>query len=149
PPPTLEVRGELYMTNSDLARLNKRQKEAGQPLYANTRNCAAGSIRLLDPRLCAQRRLRLFCHGVGYVERLKASNRMDIPAQLRRYGLPPTPNVRHFEDFEAAAAHCEELIEGLHEFDFEVDGLVLKVNDFAQRERLGSTSKSPRWLIAY
>jgi DNA ligase (NAD+) len=149
PPPTLEVRGEVYMTNSDLVRLNELQQQRGLPLYANTRNCAAGSIRLLDPRLCALRRLRLFCHGVGFVEGLKAKNHMDFLAELRRYGLPPTPHVKCFDDFEAAVAHCEQQIEALHELDFEVDGLVLKVNDFAQRERLGMTSKAPRWLIAF
>ncbi len=74
---------------------------------------------------------------------------MEFLAELRRYGLPATPHVECFDDFEAAVAHCESLIERLHELDFEVDGLVLKVNDFEQRERLGSTTKSPRWLIAY
>lgn len=149
PPAALEVRGEVYMTNSDLVRLNELQKERGEPLYANTRNCTAGSIKLLDPRICAQRRIRLFCHGVGYRDGLKARTHMEFLAELAGYGLPPTPHVQCFADFEAALAHCEALIEGLHELDFEIDGLVLKVNDFAQRERLGSTSKSPRWLIAY
>ncbi len=149
PPRTLEVRGEVYMTNSDLVRLNELQRERGLPLYANTRNCAAGSIRLLDPRLCAERRLRLFCHGLGSIEGLRAKTYTEFLDELRRYGLPPTPHVRSFDDFEAAVAHCEERIESLHELDFEVDGLVLKVNDFAQRERLGSTTKSPRWVIAY
>ncbi len=149
PPPVLEVRGEVYMTNSDLARLNKRQHELGEPLYANTRNCAAGAIRLLDPRQAAGRKLRLFCHGLGYSEGLQAKNHMQLLAELRRYGLPATPHVESFDDFDSAVAHCEALIERLHELDFEVDGLVLKVNDFQQRERLGSTSKSPRWTIAY
>jgi DNA ligase (NAD+) len=149
PPPVLEVRGEVYMTNQDLAKLNEEQRARKLPVYANTRNCAAGSIRLLDPREAAKRYLRLFCHGVGYVEGLQAKNHMEFLAELRRYGLPATPHVECFEDFEAAVAHCEDLIERLHELDFEVDGLVLKVNDFAQRERLGSTSKSPRWVIAY
>ena len=149
PPRMLEVRGEVYMTNSDLVRLNTEQKSRGEPLYANTRNCAAGSIRLLDPAIAARRRLRLFCHGVGYVEGLKATNHMDFLAELRHYGLPATPHVECFGDFEAAVQHCEELVERLHELDFEVDGLVLKVNDFAHRERLGSTTKSPRWMIAY
>jgi len=149
PPRVLEVRGEVYMTNSDLVRLNEEQAKRGEQLYANTRNCAAGAIRLLDPRQAAERRLRLFCHGVGYSEGLKATNHSEFLAELRRYGLPATPHVECFENFEAAVTHCEELIERLHELDFEVDGLVLKVNDFAQRERLGSTSKSPRWLIAY
>jgi DNA ligase (NAD+) len=149
PPPVLEVRGEVYMTNADLAAFNKEQKELGQPLYANARNGAAGSIRMLDPAQAARRRMRLFCHGVGYVEGLRAQNHMDFLAELGRYGLPATPHVECFDDFNAAVAHCEQVIERLHELDFEVDGLVLKVNDFAQRERLGSTSKSPRWLIAY
>jgi DNA ligase (NAD+) len=149
PPRLLEVRGEVYMTNSDLVRLNEEQKKRGEPLYANTRNCAAGSIRLLDPRETARRKLRLFVHGVGRVVGDKAKNHMQFLAELRRFGLPATPRVECFPDFEAAVAHCEELIEELHELDFEVDGLVLKVNDYEQRERLGSTSKSPRWTVAY
>lgn len=149
PPRTLEVRGEVYMTNSDLVRLNEVQKERGLPLYANTRNCAAGGVRLLDPRLAAERKLRLFCHGVGFQQGLKAQSYMQFLDELRTYGLPPTPHVARFEDFDTAVEHCEELIESLHELDFEVDGLVLKVDDFGQRDRLGSTSKSPRWLIAY
>ncbi len=149
PPPALEVRGEIYMANSDLVLLNEAQKQAGEPPYANTRNVTAGSIRLLDPRICAARRLRLFCHGVGYVEGLRAETHMEFLDELRQYGLPATPMVERFDSFEAAVEHCESLIERLHELDFEIDGLVLKVNRFDQRERLGSTSKSPRWLIAY
>jgi DNA ligase (NAD+) len=149
PPTTLEVRGEVYMTNPDLVRLNEVQQERGLPLYANTRNCAAGSIRLLDPRQSAQRRLRLFCHGIGFQEGLRATSYMEFLHELQSYGLPPTPLVQRFENFELAIAHCEELIENLHELDFEVDGLVLKVDDFDQRNRLGTTTKSPRWLIAY
>ncbi|HEX3657281.1 MAG TPA: NAD-dependent DNA ligase LigA [Pirellulales bacterium] len=149
PPPVLEVRGEIYMTNSDLVRLNEEQDRQGLPPYANPRNVAAGSIRLLDPRQCAARRLRMFCHGVGYVEGLKSDNHMDFLAELRSYGLPATPLVEAFASFDLAVDHCQELIGRLHELDFEIDGLVLKVNRFDQRERLGTTSKSPRWLIAY
>ena len=148
-PPVLEVRGEIYMTNSDLVLLNQRQQEKGEPPFANTRNVTAGTVRLLDPRLCAERRLRLFCHGVGYVEGLKARTHMEFLDELRGYGLPPTPKVECFGSFAAAVEHCEQLVERLHELDFEIDGLVLKVNRFDQRERLGSTSKSPRWVIAY
>jgi DNA ligase (NAD+) len=149
PPPVLEVRGEIYMTNSDLVRLNETQQRDGKPPFANTRNVTAGSIRQLDPRICAQRRLRMFCHGLGYVEGLRATTHMEFLDELRSYGLPATPHVECFGSFDAAVAHCEELIERLHELDFEIDGLVLKANRFDQRERLGSTSKSPRWLIAY
>jgi DNA ligase (NAD+) len=148
-PRTLEVRGEVYMTNADLALLNEEQKQQGKELYANTRNVAAGSIRLLDPRICAQRRLRLLCHGLGYCEGFDVANHMEFLERLRELGLPPTPHVTGWPTLDGAIAHCEMLIESLHEIDFEVDGLVLKVNRYDQRERLGATSKSPRWLIAY
>jgi DNA ligase (NAD+) len=148
-PSVLEVRGEVYMTNADLVKLNERQKAAGKELYANPRNVAAGSIRLLDPRICAERQLRLFVHSVGLCEGLKATTHMEFLREVGSYGLPPTPRVESFADFEAALAHCEQLIERLHDLDFEVDGLVLKVNRFEQREQLGARSKSPRWVIAY
>ena len=116
------------------------------PTRATSRPAA---VRLLDPRICAERRLRFFCHGVGYCEGLPAKTHMEFLAELRQFGLPATPHVECFPDFDAAVEHCEELIERLHELDFEIDGLVLKVNRFDQRERLGTTSKSPRWVIAY
>ncbi|MFW6170998.1 MAG: NAD-dependent DNA ligase LigA [Planctomycetota bacterium] len=149
PPSMLEVRGEIYMTNSDLVLLNQHRQANGQAPFANTRNVTAGSIRTLDPRVCARRRLRMFCHGVGYCEALRTTNHMSFLDELRGYGLPATPHVKSFSNFEAAVDHCKTLIEKLHELDFEVDGLVLKVNNFQQRERLGTTAKSPRWLIAY
>ncbi len=149
PPSLLEVRGEVYMRNSDLVALNEVQKRKGEPPFANTRNVCAGSIRLLDPRLSAERRLRFFCHSFGYAEGLKATTHMEFLEEMAGYGLPSTPEVRCFPSFDEAVTHCEELIGRLHELDFEIDGLVLKVNRFDQRERLGATSKSPRWEIAY
>jgi DNA ligase (NAD+) len=149
PPTLLEVRGEVYMTNSDLVLLNRVQQEHDMPAFANTRNVTAGSIRLLDPRKCAERRLHIFCHGVGHVENLQATTHMEFLEELRQFGLPVTPRVECFTGIEAVIDHCEHLIENLHELDFEVDGLVIKVNRFDQRKRLGSTAKSPRWLIAY
>ena len=148
-PRILEPRGEIYMANSDLVRLNERQKAEGKPLFANTRNVAAGSIRQLDPRICAERRLRFFCHSVGDREGLAAQTHMDFLKEMTDYGIPITPGAACFPSFEAAAEHCEQLIERLHELDFEIDGLVLKVNRYDQRDRLGATSKAPRWVIAY
>ena len=148
-PDLLEVRGEIYMTNGDLVVLNETQQAAGASLFANTRNVTAGSIRQLDPRVCAARWLRFFCHSVGAVDGLKAQSHIEFLDAMRSYGLPPTPLVASFADFDTAVEHCETLVERLHELDFEIDGLVLKVNRFDQRERLGSTSKSPRWVIAY
>ena len=151
-PPVLEVRGEVYMTNSDLVLLNQELSREGQEkkrLFANTRNAAAGSIRLLDPRECAKRRLRFFCHSLGAAEGITFSTHMEFLQRMQSYGLPVTPHVRCFDSFERALEHCQSFIERLHELDFEIDGLVLKVNDLRQRDQLGSTAKAPRWLIAY
>ena len=137
------------MLNSDLVRLNELQQQRSEPLYANTRNVTAGSIRLLDPKLCAARTLHVFCHGVGYADGLRSANHMDFLDEIRAYGCRTTPYVKCFAQLDDAIDYCDQLIEQLHELDFEVDGLVIKVNDFAQRALLGSTSKSPRWLIAY
>ncbi len=149
PPKLLEVRGEVYMTNSDLVRLNKIQREIGEKIYANTRNVTAGSIRLLDPRQCAERKLRMFCHGAGQCEGMTADNHMAFLSEIERFGLPPTPLVKCLSGFDAVIEHCRHLTEHLYEHDFEVDGLVIKLNRFDQREKLGARSKSPRWLIAY
>lgn len=148
-PAVLEVRGEVYITNSRLVELNEARTKADEQPYANTRNLAAATIKLLDPNEAAERQLHLFCHGTGQIEGVRATNYIDFLEELAGYGLKPTPSVARFSNFEAALVHCEQLIETLHELDFEIDGLVLKANDFGQRERLGSTSKSPRWLIAY
>ncbi len=148
-PPRLEVRGEVYMTNSDLVLLNEQQQRDGEAPFANTRNVVAGSIRLLDPRVSARRRLRFFCHSIGYNEGLKAQTHMEFLELMRRSGIPPTPEVRAFDTFAEAVEYCDQIIERLHELDFEIDGLVLKVDRFDQRERLGATSKAPRWVIAY
>jgi DNA ligase (NAD+) len=149
PPKVLEVRGEVYMTNADLADLNLRQVNAGEEPYKNTRNVTAGTIRLLDPSLAAQRNLRFFCHGVGEVDGLTATNHVDFLAEVGRMGIPPTPDVRFFPSAAEAMDAVAELEEEMPDLPFEVDGIVFKVNDFAQRQKLGIRSKSPRWLIAY
>ena len=95
-PPLLEVRGEIYMTNSDLVRLNQQQKAEGKPLFANTRNVTAGSVRQLDPRICAARRLRFFCHSVGQTEGLTARTHMEFLAEMQSFGLPVTPEAGLF-----------------------------------------------------
>ncbi|MCA9131551.1 MAG: NAD-dependent DNA ligase LigA [Planctomycetales bacterium] len=149
PPELLEVRGEVYMTNSDLAQLNLRRASLDLPPFANTRNVTAGAIRLLDPKIAAERRMRFFCHGVGYCTGLVSTNYIDFLDELRGYGLPPTPHVRLFRSTQEVLEQIDAVQASLHELDFEVDGLVLKVNQFSQRETLGSTSKSPRWVAAY
>ncbi|MFK8115358.1 MAG: NAD-dependent DNA ligase LigA [Rubripirellula sp.] len=149
PPEVLEVRGEVYMTNADLADLNMRQTEAGAEPYKNTRNVTAGTIRLLDPSIAAQRNLRFFCHGVGETVGLKATTHMEFLDEVGKLGIPPTPEVQLLKDSTAALTAVAALEEGMPDLPFEVDGIVFKVNRFDQRERLGMRSKSPRWLIAY
>lgn len=149
PPAILEVRGEVYMTNADLADLNLRQTAAGQEAYKNTRNVTAGTIRLLDPQIAAERNLRFFCHGAGEVEGLAAKSHVDFLAEIGQYGIPPTPDVQHFASSADAMKAIEELEKAMPDLPFEVDGIVFKVDSFDQRERLGVRSKSPRWLIAY
>lgn len=148
-PKTLEVRGEVYMTNSDLVELNEQRASSGEAEFKNPRNVTAGSIRLLDPKLCGKRKLRFLCHGMGFCEGLQVRTHMEFLERVRELGVPITPLVQSFRSTEEVVAHCNRLVENLHELDFEVDGLVVKVNSLEQRESLGSTSKSPRWVIAY
>jgi DNA ligase (NAD+) len=148
-PKTLEVRGEVYMTNSDLVELNEQRASSGEAEFKNPRNVTAGSIRLLDPKLCSKRKLRFLCHGMGFCEGLQVRTHMEFLDKVRELGIPITPLVQSFQNTQDVVEHCNRLVENLHELDFEVDGLVIKVNSLEQRESLGSTSKSPRWVIAY
>ncbi len=149
PPPLIEIRGEVYMTNQDLVRINEERVATGEPVYKNTRNVTAGTIRLLDSRICAQRNLRFMCHGIGRCEGFEPKTHLDFLEAMRQLGVPTTPNVVAFKSIDQVVEHSARLIENFHELDFEVDGIVVKVNDFAQRTTLGATSKSPRWVIAY
>lgn len=148
-PQILEVRGEAYISNPDFAHLRAEQEQRGETPFANPRNAAAGALKLLDPKLCAKRRLRFFAHGIGYSEGADFTTHMQFLAAIREMGIPTTPRVEARPTFEKTLDYVHTLVEDLHELEFEVDGLVLKVNDLAQRERLGATGKSPRWLIAY
>ena len=149
PPATVEIRGEVYMANSDLVTLNERQASAGLAPFANTRNVAAGSIRLLDPRECAARPLRFLCHGIGDAAALGVTSQADLLTWAQRAGLPIAPHTDVFRSLDALVERGTERIEQLHTLDFEVDGFVVKVNAFSQQVRLGATAKSPRWAIAW
>ena len=149
PPASIEIRGEIYMTNSDLVSLNESQAKDGLAPFANTRNVAAGSIRLLDPRECAARPLRFFCHGVGDATGLGATSQTELLAWAASAGLPVAPGTRLFTSLDALVDRGTALVEELHALDFEVDGFVVKVNRFDQQRLLGTTAKSPRWAIAW
>lgn len=148
-PKVLEVRGEVYMDNEDLVALNERRARNGEPPFKNTRNVTAGTIRLLDPSICAERRLKFFAHSVGYCEGLSKPTHQDFLQLVASYGIPMTPKIAVLSDVDEVIRYCNRLVQEIAELEFEVDGIVIKVNSLAQRERLGSTSKSPRWIIAY
>lgn len=149
PPPLFEARGEVYMTRETFARLNKEGDARGEKTYANPRNLTAGSLKLLDPKLCARRRLSLFCYDLGAVEGLTVKSHLDGLAVLKKFGFPVNPHIKHFDDIEDVVRYCEGWAGKRQELEYETDGLVIKVNDYAQRQRLGYTSKSPRWVVAY
>lgn len=149
PPKLLEVRGEVYMATSELARLNAIQQQVGGPLFKNPRNAAAGALKLLDPAESGKRRLRFFAHSEGAQEGLHDSDHQQFLEEVRRLGLPPVPHSRPLADIDAVLEHCAQQLEARHELDYETDGMVVKVNAYRQREKLGATSKSPRWVIAY
>ncbi len=149
PPRVLEIRGEVYMLNSDLADLNLKQVAAGLEPYKNTRNVTAGTVRTLDAKVAAERKLRFFCHGVGYTEGFDVDSHLGFLQYIQHAGIPPTPAVQSYSSSAEAFAAVQASEEAMSEMDFEVDGLVFKVNDFEQRARLGTRSKSPRWVIAY
>lgn len=148
-PKRVEVRGEVYMLNSDLVKLNEQRAKEGLELFKNTRNVTAGTVRLLDPQICATRNLNFFCHGMGICEGATWKTHVEFLEQIAAWGIPTTPNYAAKKSYSEVLEHCDSVIERLHEFDFEVDGIVIKVANFQQREKLGSTAKSPRWIIAY
>lgn len=148
-PELLEVRGEVYMTEADLADLNVRQVEAGLEPYKNTRNVTAGTIRLLDSRITASRKLRFFAHGVGRTDGLEVATHMEFLQRLQRFGIPVTPGTRRLDSGAEALQAVAELERSLPELPFEIDGIVFKIDSLQQRAQLGIRSKSPRWLIAY
>ena len=149
PPAVLEIRGEAYISNTDFAHLRAQQAERGEELFANPRNTAAGGLKLLDPRLAAARRMRFIAHGIGFVDGADYRSHVDYLKALRGMGVPATPDVKACRGIDATLERGQELIDNLESLDVEIDGLVIKVNDFALREQLGATSKSPRWLIAW
>ncbi len=149
PPAVLEVRGEAYIRNSDFARLRAEQESRGEEPFKNSRNATAGAIKLLDPKECAKRHLRFFAHSVGALEGATYATHSEFLAAIRTFGIPGVPHTAMKPSFAAATDYAKELMEELHALDFEVDGIVLKVDDLAVRSQLGSTSKAPRWVVAY
>jgi DNA ligase (NAD+) len=148
-PALLEVRGEVYMTNSELVRLNELRRAREEAPFANPRNATAGSLKLLDPRLCGQRRLKFVSHGLGESEGVVTDSYYELTQLLKAWGVPISPQTKVFDDIEGVIGHADAWASLRNTLDFQTDGLVIKVDDMAQRSRLGATSKSPRWALAF
>jgi DNA ligase (NAD+) len=149
PPKLFEARGEVYMERAELARINQQRKEKGLDVYANPRNLTAGTLKLLDPRQSAERRLRLFSYALGACDGVEPATHLEALDLLRRFGFPVNPHIQAFDTIDAVIDYCNSWADRRNDLPYETDGLVIKVNDFAQRRRMGTTSKAPRWVVAY
>jgi len=149
PPAIVEVRGEVYMDNEDFQKVNKEIVAEGEEPYANPRNLTAGTLRRLDPKIVAKRKLRFLAHSLGQVEPLPVADYWDWLELLRKWGLPLPENLWRVDDIGAAIRCIHEFAKLRPTLPYMTDGMVLKVDSFAQRQKLGATSKAPRWIIAY
>lgn len=148
-PALVEVRGEVYFRLADFAALNALMVEAGKPVYANPRNTAAGSLRQKDPRVTAARRLRLICHGFGKRQGFTLERQSRGYDALRAWGLPVSERSQVLTGVDEVIAHTRYWGEHRHDIEHEIDGVVVKVDEVALQRRLGSTSRAPRWAIAF
>jgi DNA ligase (NAD+) len=149
-PDLLEVRGEVFMPLASFEALNRRQGEAGERLFTNARNAAAGSLRVKDPRITATRDLAIFCYQLGACEggpRLRTH--LETLAWLRELGFPVSPHIEAFADLDGVYAFCGRMEGNRHSLGYDIDGVVVKVDDYGQRDELGFTARAPRWAIAY
>ena len=149
PPAIIEARGEVYMTFAEFQRLSREREEAGEAPFANPRNAAAGSLKLLDPRITASRKLSIFFYAAGVVEGVELGTHEEVLEYLRKAGLRVNPETKLCRSVEEVWGFCEKFGERRHQLPYGVDGVVIKVNDHAQREALGFTSKAPRWCVAF
>jgi DNA ligase (NAD+) len=149
PLPLLEVRGEVFMPVSKFKELNEELGARGEKMFANPRNAAAGSVRQLNPKVTASRPLDFFAYGVGKAEGKEFSTQWEVLDYLRRIRFKISPVIRRFKEFEDVIKYHEEVKERRDELDYEIDGIVVKVNSIEQQDRLGTISRSPRWALAY
>jgi DNA ligase (NAD+) len=149
PPKLFEARGEIYMTRAELVRINRQRTADGDKPYENCRNLTAGTLKLLDPKGCAKRKLTLFAYGVGAIEGITLHTQMELFETLKEFGFPVNPHLKQCKDIEEVIEQCLAWDSKRHDLPYDTDGMVVKVNEFAIRERLGATSKVPRWVKAY
>ncbi|HUV01941.1 MAG TPA: NAD-dependent DNA ligase LigA [Desulfobacteria bacterium] len=145
----LEVRGEVYIPLRKFKALNAVLGEKGEKMFANPRNAAAGSVRQLDSKVTASRPLDFFAYGVGRAEGREFSAQWEVLEYLQRIGFRVSPLIRRFENINEVFQYHDEVQEKRDDLDYEIDGIVVKVNNIAQQEMLGAVSRSPRWAIAF
>jgi DNA ligase (NAD+) len=148
-PKVFEVRGEVFMDRRGFTKLNEERSKAGLPLFANPRNAAAGSLKHLDPNIVAKRPLGIVFYGTGAVEDVDLKKHSELFPLLKELGLPHSERWWRADSVDEILKAIRELDRVRHDFAYQTDGAVVKVDAFAQRERLGFTAKSPRWAIAY
>ena len=149
PIPRLEVRGEVYMPKAEFVRLNQEKEEKGERIFANPRNAAAGSLRQLNAAITASRALSAFIYDILYIEDTTINTQQEALDFLREQGFPVNREARFCAEIDEILAYCHEYNELRHQLPYEIDGVVIKLNQFADRDKLGFTAKSPRWAIAY
>lgn len=149
-PARLEVRGEIFMTRSGFAAMNEEAASKGERTFVNPRNAAAGTLRQLDSRITATRPLTMFCYGAGLVEGGTLPDQLsDIFVQLQHWGLPVNTLVRKVEGVGPCHEYCAEVLAQRDSLDFEIDGVVIKIDSLAQQQALGMNARTPRWAMAY
>jgi DNA ligase (NAD+) len=148
-PDTLEVRGEIYWPRKEFNAFNARRAGEGLEVFANARNGAAGTLKQLDPRVVAQRKLAFLAHGVGTMSPRVAGRAGEVMRQLARWGIPTNPHARICGNVQEAMQAVQDWLGQRTEADFETDGMVIKMDELDLREQLGQTSRYPRWCIAY
>ncbi len=148
-PPYLEVRGEVYMPRKSFIALNEARDEAGLMPFANCRNAAAGSLRQLDPHVTASRNLAFFAYALGDIEGMEIHSQAELLQKLSDFHFQVNPNYRKWSSIDGVIQGVNEWEEKRHDLGYDTDGMVIKVNDFGQQNRLGATVKDPKWAMAY
>lgn len=148
-PDSIEVRGEIYLTTAEFQRINQEREEAGEALYANPRNLAAGTIKQLDPREVARRKLEIVLYGFGFCEPLAAESQVGLQDLVRAWGLPTVERYWQAKGVDEVWQAVRELDGLRHAFAYGTDGAVVKLDSFGLQREAGSTAKAPRWAIAY
>jgi len=144
-----EIRGEVFLLHEEFRRINDERTERGEPTFANPRNAAAGSVRQLDPRITASRKLDIFCYGIGEVVGVTWKTHWEVLSTLKEWRFKVNPNIRLCRNIDEVVEFCREWDDGRDTLGYDIDGVVVKVNSLALQDKLGYVARSPRWAVAF